>query len=72
MIPKDFIEVTAQFDGKKAIIRAACIESVTDNAEQKDGETIRLASRTIHYAGRSINVLESYEDIVDMIWNAEL
>lgn len=72
MIPKDFIEVTAQFDGKKAIIRAACIESVTDNAEQKDGETIRLASRTIHYGGRSINVLESYEDIVDMIWNAEL
>lgn len=69
---KDFIEVTAQFDGKKAIIRAACIESVMDNAEQKDGETIRLACRTINYAGRSINVVESYDDIINMIWNAEL
>lgn len=69
---KDFIEVTAQYDGKKALIRSACIESVTDNAEQKDGETIRLACRTINYAGRSINVLESYDDIINMIWNAEL
>ena len=72
MISKEFIEVTAQYDGKKAIIRVACIEGVTDNAEQKDGETIRLASRTIFYAGRSINVIESYDELLDMIWNAEL
>lgn len=72
MILKDFIEVTAQYDGRKACIRAACIEGVTDNAEQKDGETIRLESRTIFYAGKSINVTESYEEILNMIWNAEL
>lgn len=35
MISKEFIEITAQYDGKKAIIRVACIEGVTDNAEQK-------------------------------------
>lgn len=72
MIPKEFIEVTAQYDGRKAIIRSACIEAVTDNAEQKDGETIRLESRTIYYSGHTINVLESYDDILNMIWNAEL
>ena len=67
MILKEFIEVTAQYDGRKACIRAACIEGVTDNAEQKDGETIRLESRTIFYAGKSINVTESYEEILNMI-----
>jgi hypothetical protein len=72
MISKEFIEVTAQYDGKKAIIRVACIEGVTDNAEQKNGETISMASRTIYYAGRSINVIESYDELLDMIWNAEL
>ena len=72
MILKEFIEVTAQYDGRKACIRAACIEGVTDNAEQKDGETIRFESRTIFYAGKSINVTESYEEILNMIWNAEL
>ncbi len=72
MILKEFIEVTAQYDGRKACIRAACIEGVTDNAEQRDGETIRLESRTIFYAGKSINVTESYEEILNMIWNAEL
>ena len=72
MIPKEFIEVTAQYDGRKAIIRAASIDSVADNAEQKDGETIRLECRTISYAGHTINVLESYDDILKMIWNAEL
>lgn len=72
MISKEFIEVTAQYDGKKAIIRVSCIEGVTDNAEQKNGETISMASRTIYYAGRSINVIESYDELLDMIWNAEL
>ena len=69
---KEFIEVTAQYDGRKACIRASCIEGVTDNAEQKDGESIRLECRTINYAGRSINVIESYEEIIDMIYKAEM
>jgi hypothetical protein len=64
--------VTAQYDGKPAYIRSETIESVIDNAEQKDGETIRLACRTINYAGRSINVIDEAEDILDKIYNAEL
>ena len=67
-----FIEVTSQYDGKKALIRAATIEAVTDNAEDKNGESIRLACRTIFYAGHTINVIESYDEIADMIYQAEL
>lgn len=68
---KDFIEVTAQYDGKRAAIRSSCIEDVTDNAEDRNGERINLACRTIWYAGRSINVLESYDEIMSMMYNAE-
>ena len=69
---KEFIEVTAQYDGRKACIRAACIEGVTDNAEDRNGESVRLESRTIFYSGRSINVTESYDEIIDMIYRAEM
>lgn len=31
---KEFIEVTSIYDGKKARIRAACIDAVIDNAEE--------------------------------------
>lgn len=68
----DFIEVTSLYDGKKACIRASLIESVTDNAEVDKGESIDKACRTIYYAGHSINVVESYDDIKDMIFKAEL
>ena len=69
---KEFIVVTAQYDGKPAVIRAACIEGITDNAEQRNGEEIRPACRTIFYSGRSINVTESLEEIADMIYKAEM
>mgnify|MGYP007115358433 CR=1 FL=1 len=69
---KEFIEVTAKYDGRKACIRAACIEGVTDNAEDRNGESVRLESRTIFYSGRSINVTESYDDIIAMIYRAEM
>ena len=69
---REFIEVHALYDGKPACIRAASIESVTDNAEVNTGEEIRLACRTVNYAGRSINVTESYDEIVEMIWRAEV
>ena len=69
---KEFIEVTAQYDGRKACIRASLIEGVTDNAEQRNGENISFECRTIYYAGHSINVIETYDEIVEMIYNAEL
>ena len=69
---KDFIEVTAQYDGRKACIRASLIEGVTDNAEQRNGENVSFECRTIYYAGHSINVIESYDEIVEMIYHAEL
>ena len=67
-----FIMVTAQYDNMHAWISSETIESVIDNAEQRNGEQVKLACRTINYAGRSINVLENYEEILDRIRSAEL
>lgn len=67
-----FILVTAQYDNMPAWIRSATIESVIDNAEQRNGEQVKLACRTVNYAGRSINVLETCEEILDRIRIAEL
>lgn len=69
---KGFIEVTAQYDKKPLIIRADLIESVADNAEFSDGETVHFACRTIYYAGRSVNVVDNYEDIINAMYLAEL
>ena len=69
---KEFICVTAQYDGKPALIRAALIEGVTDNAESSNGEEVHFECRTVFYAGRSINVTESLEEIADMIYKAEM
>ena len=51
--------VTAQYDNMPAWIRSETIESVIDNAEQRNGEQVKLACRTVNYAGSSINVLET-------------
>ena len=65
-----FIMVTAQYDNMPAWIRSETIESVIDNAEQRNGEQVKLACRSVNYAGRSINVLETCEEIFDRIRSA--
>ncbi len=74
---KEFIEVTSVYDGKKASIRAACIDAVVDNAPEHeqyaDGlHVVKPACRTIRYSGCTFDCIESYDDICDMIYNAEL
>ena len=79
---KEFIEVTSIHDGRKASIRAACIDSVVDNEREietfvVDGnETFvtvtKPACRTIHFDGTTFDCVESYESILEMIYNAEL
>ena len=74
-LSKDFIEVHALVDGKVASIRAESIDAVLDNSELKNeyGYVEKPECRTIDYAGgRSLDVKETYEDIMNMIWNAEL
>lgn len=72
MIMKEFIEVTALYDGRKAMIRAACIDAVTDNAPDRDGYGMKPECRTIFYNGGHLDVTESYEEIQDLIYKAEL
>lgn len=70
---KDFIEVTTLCDGRKASIRAVCIDAVLDNVEHVDGKGRRIpACRTILFDGESLAVTESYDEIMDMIWKSEL
>lgn len=77
MILKEFIEVTSIYDGRKAAIRAACIDAVVDNAAEKqsfaDGSLmVKPDCRTIHYGGCTFDCIEGYGEICDMIYNAEL
>lgn len=74
---KEFIEVTSIYDGKKALIRAACIDAVIDNAaEVKDFNgrplMVKPAYRTVNFSGGSLDVAESLEEISEMIYSAEL
>ncbi len=69
---KEFIEVTSIYDCKKAAIRAACIYSVVDNAEERQDWGVKPECRRINYSGGYLEVSESYEEICGMIYNAEL
>ena len=70
----EFIEVTALFDGRKASIRVESIESVLDNAKEVNeyGLVVKPECRTVNYSGHTLDVTESYDEIMHMIWNAEL
>ena len=70
---KDFIEVHALVDGCICAIRSECIESVESYKEEK-GEcgAVKPAHTEINYSGHSLDVVESYEEVMNMIWNAEL
>lgn len=70
---KDFIEVHALVDGCVCAIRSDCIESVESYEEEK-GEygSVKPAHTEIYYSGHSLEVVESYEEIMKMIWKAEL
>lgn len=73
MKPSCFIEVHALCDGKAASIRADQIDAVFDNDEADIDGAHKPACRTISFSGgRSLDVTEEYDDIMNMIWNAEL
>ena len=70
---KDFIEVHALIDGCICAIRSECIESVESYNEEKGAYgAIKPAHTEIYYSGHSLEVVESYEEVMNMIWNAEL
>ena len=72
MLSRDFIEVTSVLDGRKAAIRAACIDAVIDNGEERQDYGMKPRHVMISYGGTYIDVTESYEDVCDMIFNAEM
>lgn len=62
-----YIEVTAISDRRTALIRTDLIEAILDNAEEKTGGYVRLACRTIKFAGTSLDVVESLEEIKELL-----
>ena len=70
---KEFIEVHALIDGCVCAVRADCIEGVYSYKEEK-GEygAVKPAHTEINYSGHKLEVVESYEEIMNMIWKAEL
>ena len=75
---KEFIEVTSIYDGKKALIRATCIDAIVDNAAEVESFAegcnciVKPACRTIRYSGVKIDVIENIDEISNMIYQAEL
>lgn len=69
---REFIEVTALSDGKKSLIRAESIIAVHDCGEEDEVYGVKPAHRLIEYSGSELDVVESLDDICDMIYNAEL
>lgn len=69
--PKEFIEVTSIYDGKKSFIRSTSIEAVHDNDAENVDFGIKPPHRTIVYSGRSLDVSESLEQICEMIYQAD-
>lgn len=69
---KEFIEVTSVYDGKPAAIRAACIDAVVEYPAQEKEFGVKPEHRKIVYSGLEFDAVESYDEICDMIYNAEL
>ena len=51
---KEFIEVTSIYDGKKAAIRAACIDSIVDNERVTESYTVDGFSKSYHKSLRNL------------------
>ena len=72
MMSKEFIEFTSWYDGLRICLRASLVEGVAENGEERSVEGVKPPCCTVWYAGHACDVLESYEDIMDMIYKAEL
>jgi len=70
---KDFIEVHALVDGCICAIRSDCITAVESYKEEKGVYgAVKPAHTEIYYSGHNLEVVESYEEVMNMIWSAEL
>lgn len=69
---KGFIEVTSIYDGKKALIRTACIDSLIDNEAVVLDFGVKPPHRTLIYSGTKFDCIETYDDICSMICQEEL
>ncbi len=72
MTPSGFIEVTCVSDGRKCLIRVDSIEALYECGEEVFSYGTKPAHTEIVYSNQSVDVAESYEDVKDMMWKADL
>ena len=73
MIPHGFIEVTTLIDGKKALIRTDAIDAVYENGPKNVDYGQKPPCTSIDYdEAKSVDVIDSFEDVCTKMWQSEL
>ena len=73
MIPTGFIEVTSLIDGKRFLIRVDSIDAVYENdpkSEKYGGK--KPACTTVVYGNCDVDIAESYDEVLQMMWKSDL
>ena len=69
---KDFVRVTSLVDGKRCLIRSACIQAVYEYGEESQPYGKKPSHVSIEYDNGSVDVVETFDEVCAMIYNAEL
>lgn len=73
MTPKDFIEVTCLNDGKRCLVRTDLISAVYEYGPTKKDYGVKPAHTEICYEdNKSVDVVESYDEVCDKMYMSEL
>jgi len=72
-VPHGFIEATCLNDGKRCIVRTDLIGSVYEYGPTKKDYGVKPAHTEICYEGnKSVDVVESYDEVLDKMYMSEL
>ena len=72
MTPSGFIEVTCLSDGLKCLLRVDNIAALYDCGEERFSWGTKPSHTMIVYSSETVDVAESYEEVKDMMWKADL
>lgn len=72
MIPKEFICVTSLVDGKRALVRSSCIDAVYENDAEDVDYGRKPSCVTLCHGSSCLDVCEGFDEVCNMIYNAEL
>lgn len=72
-IPHGFIEMTCLKDGKRCIIRSDLIGAVYENGPTKEDFGVKPAHTEVCYeSNKTVEVVESYDEVLEKMYYSEL